>query len=857
MQHDNFSIADFPSLAAYRSDRPGKLRVLIATEEILGPVRNGGIASTYYHLARGLAAQGHEVSVLYLKGRTVENKTPEHWIDFYAGFGIDLVYLPKLDEQISGASPKWQWRWLSFYRWLKASDRFDIVHTSEWRGGAFYCLQAKRLGLAFADTLFAVKTSSPYIWNRHYQMRPIPKADLMAASYAEQKCVEWADIVIGGSAHLLSFMDHIGYTLPEGRTYVQPNIVDFAEVKVVDRRPERNFGETVTSRELVFFGRIEPRKGLELFVYALDALVARGVTPERVIFLGKEGEKMPGRGEMRPLEFIAEHAKNWPFEIECVTDLDQPEALSSMCRRDMIAVMPSLIENSTMAVYEALVHKIPFVATAVGGTPELIDPRDHRATLVSPDVVSLANRLEEILKGGQRVAQPAFDNDRNLAIWYGFHRYLAEHGHGEIAPTGIEAPEACALAAIHTPDDFSAAENALARFEGNSEIAECVLAISFVLKSGERERLNASASGKVHLLDMVGASQGELFNAALEKIRADCVVFVAGGCEIGDTAASTIIRSLTARPDALVTALVRHRSGKDGAETIAVPLGGDMASHALTGLAYGSDLFAGRLETFENIGPFAHYRMAAGIADEFIGRAVSDGHELFVIPETLVTNARAAGNSGESDPNRQYLIRKPLLEDVSLPVRKLLLYEGSGDRNRSSGAGIVSQAHRPEDGVAWLANVENMGQPEDSLPPRHRILLGMESKANALLFCAPHRGTLTIAIDGDVVREERDFGSDSDLVTGTLELLPLLEERSQIRIRIEIATDKKRRAASIAAQRLEQGIYFVTSHCPIFWDADFAAAMKKIQQSDRPAEPEPAKIVETGFVLALRDHLRK
>ena len=182
MQRDTFSVRSFPSLEAFTSDRPGKLRVLIAAEEILGPVRNGGIASTYYHLARGLAADGHEVTVLYLKGRKVENETPEHWIAHYAEFGVDFIPLPDLDEPLAGPSAAWQQRWLAFYRWLKANDRFDIVHSSEWRGGAFYCLQAKRLGLAFAATLFAIKTSSPYIWNRHYQMRPIDSADLAIAS---------------------------------------------------------------------------------------------------------------------------------------------------------------------------------------------------------------------------------------------------------------------------------------------------------------------------------------------------------------------------------------------------------------------------------------------------------------------------------------------------------------------------------------------------------------------------------------------------------------------------------------------------------------------------------------------------
>ena len=218
--------------------------------------------------------------MLYLKGRKVENGTPEYWIEHYAAFGIDLVYLDFVEQPMLAASKRWQNTYYSFYVWLKANDRFDVIHTSEWRGGAFYCLQAKRLGLAFRNTIFITKTSSPEIWHRYYQMQPIDDPQLLAVAYAEQKCVEWADLVVGGSAHLLSFMSHIGYRLPEGRSYVQPNIIDFSEVIVADERPDRAYGDVVRSGELVFFGRLEHRKGLEVFVGAINALVARGVMPE-------------------------------------------------------------------------------------------------------------------------------------------------------------------------------------------------------------------------------------------------------------------------------------------------------------------------------------------------------------------------------------------------------------------------------------------------------------------------------------------------------------------------------------------------------------------------------------------------
>ncbi len=184
------------------------------------------------------------------------------------------------------------------------------MHTSEWRGGLVYALMAKRLGLAFRDTLFLVKTSSPYIWNRHYQMQPVIHPDLVAAAYAEQKCVELADVVIGGSAHLISFMDRIGYRLPKTNVFVQPNIVDFSNVTVEDRRPAPAASPATWSARATSSSSDgwRQRKGIQLFCTAIDVLHERGEVPNSITFLGKWGAGLATHGGMSPEDYLTEKA---------------------------------------------------------------------------------------------------------------------------------------------------------------------------------------------------------------------------------------------------------------------------------------------------------------------------------------------------------------------------------------------------------------------------------------------------------------------------------------------------------------------------------------------------------------------
>ena len=77
-------------------------------------------------------------------------------------------------------------------------------------------------------------------------MLPIQKTALIAVRFARQECAELADMVVGGSSHLLRFMEHIGYRMPQGRVFSKPNIVDLGEVPVTDLRPPRSAGDSAS-----------------------------------------------------------------------------------------------------------------------------------------------------------------------------------------------------------------------------------------------------------------------------------------------------------------------------------------------------------------------------------------------------------------------------------------------------------------------------------------------------------------------------------------------------------------------------------------------------------------------------------
>lgn len=767
MQRDDFEVKVFPGIDAVGvSDSTNRLRVAIVTEEIIGPVRNGGIASTYYHLAKGLAAHGHEVHVLFLKGPVVQDETPEHWVAKYAEFGVTLHYLEMSEAPLWGPAPVWQRRYASAYEWLRDQTPFDVVHTSEWRGGLVYALMAKRLGLAFRDTLFVVKTSSPYIWNRHYQMQPITHVDLVAASYAEQKCVELADVVIGGSAHLISFMDRIGYRLPDSNVFVQPNVVDFSNVAVVDRRsgPRRTHGDVVKSRDFVFFGRLESRKGLELFCSAVDLLHERGEIPDSVTFLGKWGGNLPAQGGLSPEDFVNEKAQTWDCPVAAITDKNQPEALSFLCERDRIAVMPSLIENSSMAVYEVLQQRVPFIASAVGGTPELIAEADLEACLVEPTAQALADRMQHALRHGQPIARPRFSNQDNLRTWYGFHARVAElieqYGRSQAITRlthGVDQPGTPVrtvgyVALVRRGESL---DDLVKAFHGEAP-DHVVLGFNDTSARAEIDKARCALDElctKVTVGNCLGQTAGEALNTLVGEQVADVIVVANGVAVVPQLGFFEAARqALEHQPDCLFTTFFAADD-----VTVGMPLGGDVASHALTSRAYGPEMFGMRRLTFASIGGFEPYEARQGIVHEYITRAADAGHDLLVFPEQLLSwkSAAEAAQDFQSDPLYSYLKAKPLIDQSGLAQRKVLL--AALQQARGGTAGVDERLLRGPAGdemtSQWL--MPATWDPENARAMQHRrLIVGLNADRDEIWLYARGRGERRLTVRGEAETAE-------------------------------------------------------------------------------------------------------
>lgn len=405
-----------------------RLRVCIATPDIVGPVRNGGIGTAYYWLARALATTGHRVTLLYTLGDHCEQRDLAHWQDSYDAKGIKFVPLPE-HQFVPLASGLELARSYLVYQWLK-NERFDLIHFPEWRGNGFHSLLARRQGLHFSDTVMCVGTHSPSLWHAMGERRLVASTDELEVDFLERESVALADVVISPSRYLATWMSDQGWRHRQP-VVVRPNLID---VEAGTRSTESHMPAAVN--ELVFFGRLERRKGLVLFCDALNRLRDSELRDFRVTFLGK-GSNVDGEESEA---YLDKRQSKWPWPVQILTDRDHAGAMEYLKSPLRMAVIPSLMENSPYTVLECLCEGIPFLAAKVGGIPELVAEGDRERTLFAPNAEALAQRLTGALKEGVVSARPSVSPRENATAWLEWHENVCADVREAATDRTVETP---------------------------------------------------------------------------------------------------------------------------------------------------------------------------------------------------------------------------------------------------------------------------------------------------------------------------------------------------------------------------------------------------------------------------------
>ncbi|UCC72698.1 MAG: glycosyltransferase family 4 protein [Gemmatimonadota bacterium] len=303
------------------------LRVLLQC--LYYPPEVGGLESHVAGLGEGLARHGHYVDMLTSRSQP-RLKAKERM----AGVNVHRVWMP-------GKTPLgWMAHTLATLPLNRRLAReADILHAHTFASAVPSLSTVRRyrrpLVLTLHTSHFLMRASKPR-WRRIFT-----------------RIIRSTDYLLATSEEILNVALEI-YQHP--RSEVMTNAVD------TDRFAPRAGREAKGRRRIVVPRRLFPKNGVEYLVRAMPLIAAELDVEARIVGDGPERQKLTALaaelGVAERIEFLGARSNAEMPELLCDADL---------------AVIPSLMEATSIAALEAMSCGLPVAASAVGGLPEIID----------------------------------------------------------------------------------------------------------------------------------------------------------------------------------------------------------------------------------------------------------------------------------------------------------------------------------------------------------------------------------------------------------------------------------------------------------------------------------------------------
>lgn len=360
------------------------------------PGHAGGIATFNRDLAVELAGLGHTVVVI------TESKDINR-VDFEDGVWVHRILkqsFPLSREAIELKIPQhiWDWSATTFeeVKRIESHRKIDVVETPVWdcEGIAFVLDRRWPLVVSLQTTLHFWLESHPEQRADAEWMVSFGKPMLELEKYV----MRGADGVRSISAAIASEIEN-AYSFQFDRSLLQVQPLGLAAV------PESTAVESVTKKELtlLFVGRLEARKGVDVLLQALPAVFSE-FPSLRVRILGDNTLVGPD-GHTYQQRFLAQAAgKQYLNRVSFEGRVDDSALRSAYADCDVF-VGPSRFESFGLVFLEAMREGKPVIGCRAGGMPEVIKDGET-GLLVNPgDSSELVQALLKLFRSKELRSQ--------------------------------------------------------------------------------------------------------------------------------------------------------------------------------------------------------------------------------------------------------------------------------------------------------------------------------------------------------------------------------------------------------------------------------------------------------------------
>lgn len=514
---------------------------------------------------------------------------------------------------------------------------------------------AKYEGLALQNSTIVVGLHGAQIeWasmmNKHY---PNDEFDLQLG-VMERRSAEMADVVVSPSEYMLEYVRKRGWHLPQ-HSLVIPNIVSAAPAPSSSDQPSSLAPPPIT--ELVFFGRLEERKGTRLFVEALELLLVANSTfgnqsIDTISFVGKDsfdtGANIDSSSliseALSYLQTVSAHS----FRFQFLHDYERNEAIDYLRNQSRLIVLPALADNSPSTVLECISNAVRFIASTSGGIAELVHQGDHELVLFEPRASTFAAKLSSVLKSNQILSpRPAVATSTAPLDWIRLHEWIFSLPASSPPPSTLPTPlVSICISHYERPDVLLQLLHSL-RLQSYTHFEVIIVddgssspaAIAFLAE------LESTLEEHWQILRIPNSYLGEARNRAAALAKGEYLLFLDDDDVLKSHALTTLVNVATKTgAHVLSSFLDEFASDLDPLSETTTPLpnrrsfwfsGQSIALGVLTNCFGSGNIFVQR-SVFTEMGGFSTFREVGAEDWEFYMRVATHGHSQLVVPEELI-----------------------------------------------------------------------------------------------------------------------------------------------------------------------------------------------------------------------------
>jgi len=486
-----------------------------------------------------------------------------------------------------------------------------------------------------------VGVHSPHLWTLEYNHQ-FPSLNDWEIDFMERESVKHADYVWFPSRYIEKWVQE-RWNIKIDRKFIAPLPLC---VEIFCKKPDDNIIHTSKKKKLIFFGRLEKRKGLDLFVEALSKLVNHKSREyvDKIIFLGKD---VPwNKSGLFASHYILQNSKSWPWEVEIISNLDRNDAIELLKSDDSsIVVIPSVAETACYCVYECLLLNKIFIASNSGAIPEVVSKEYHDKYLFDLDSKSLVKKLDEIItRNTFDLPKASFDFDDIESMWLNIHNKLINRvNYQNINIKCKNAKPFVSVCLVHHDRPHylaNAIDSLLKQTYKNFEVilvddgSESQDSLDFLDKI---DSLFRKKGWKIILQEnkYLGAAR----NCAARYASGEYLLFMDDDNYAKPYELEIFVRAaISSDADILTCVVDKFYSLEDILNDCPVsrylPLGNVTLLNVITNLLGDANMFVKR-SVFENLGGFKEVKKITFEDWEFLTRASLKGYKIYVVPEPL------------------------------------------------------------------------------------------------------------------------------------------------------------------------------------------------------------------------------